>query len=125
MSKLIALFAAILLCLLSSACGTDDNRCRITAAVAPATATADHALPAPANQVQFVAKYTATGLCPSSPDVTGTFSTSDPINTAVTNLDPATGVATCLNATPTPATISYSGRVRGTVPYTPATLSCK
>lgn len=125
MSKLVLLLAAIALCFMLGGCGSSDNQCRINAAVTPATAMADHTLPPPENQVQFVARYTATGLCPSVPDITGTFSTSDPINTSVTNQDAVTGIATCLNATPAPATISYSGRVRGAVPYTPATLSCK
>jgi hypothetical protein len=125
--------AALLACSLLAGCesmtatGTGPgSTCTIAAAVTPATATADHALAAPGNQVQFTASSTVTGNCPLTPDTLGSWSTSDAANTTLTTnpQSPTQTVATCRNATPSPATISYSGTVRGR-PFTSATMSCK
>jgi hypothetical protein len=100
------------------------DTCSITAVVAPATATADHALAPPGNQAQFSATSTVTGNCPMVPDKLGTWSTSDPLNTTISSPSPMQAVATCVHATSTPATISYSGTAHGQA-FTAATLTCK
>ena len=107
--------------ILISGCGSSmQNGCTITANVAPASATADHTLAPPGNQVQFTAQSSAVGNCPLAPDTLGTWSTSDTTNTSINQQ----GLATCLNATTTPATISNSGMVRSIKAFTPATLTC-
>ncbi len=110
--------------LLLSTCGAiGGDNCAITAAVIPSSATADHSSPPPGNQVQFTAFSNVTGNCPLIADHVGSWSTSDPADTAISN-EPATkGLATCLNAAP-PATVAYSGTVRGRV-FASATLLCK
>src|ERR1700747_3363683 len=117
-----ALFLAITV--LSAFCtgcgGSVNNTCTITANVIPASATADHAVSPPGNQVQFSTSATVSGNCPLIPDTLGTWSTSDPGNTSISG----TGLATCLSATTTPATISNRGTVRGTK-FTSATLTCR
>jgi hypothetical protein len=108
--------------LLISGCGSStQNSCTITANVAPASAMADHALAPPGNQVQFTTQSSAFGNCPLAPDTLGTWSASDTTNTSISQQ----GLATCLNATPSPATISNSGMVRSIKAFTPATLTCR
>ncbi len=127
MSKLPGLCGAMLLFMLLSNCGavaTKNETCTMVANVLPASATADHSAARPGNMVQFVANSSVTGNCPLTPDRIGTWSTSDPANSTISN-QPGGGLAVCLNATPTPATITYSGLLRGRVGFTPATLTCK
>ena len=100
--------------------GSSTNNCLITANVVPASAIADHNAAAPGNQVQFSTSSTVSGNCPLIADTLGTWSTSDPGNTSISNA----GLATCLSATTTPATISNSGTVRGRK-FTSATLTCR
>ena len=117
--------AGILCCLIFAGCGaSSDNQCTINALVTPSNATADHNAAAPGNQVQFSTTSTVTGNCPLIADTKGSWSTSDPANTTVSNQAPTEGLATCLNATPRPATISTSGTVRGHT-FTPAKLTCR
>ena len=110
----------------SSSPSSDPSTCTIVAAVNPPTATADHTLAAPGNQVQFTASSTVTGNCPLTPDTLGSWATSDANNVALTTnpQSPLQVTATCRGATATPATISYSGTVRGR-PYTAAALTCR
>lgn len=112
------------LCGLMTTCGGMSDTCIITAAITPSSATADHAAAAPGNQVQFVLSSTATGNCPLVPDRVGVWSTSDPVNTTISNQAPTQGLATCVNATPAAATISNSGTVRAKT-YPSASLVCK
>lgn len=104
--------------------GSMSNSCIITANVTPASAIADHNLASPGNQVQFSTTSTVTGNCPLIADTLGTWSTSDPGNTSISNQVATAGLATCLGATTTPATISNSGTIR-TKGFTPATLTCR
>lgn len=124
----IALLALLAGCsaMTGSSIGDPSNTCTITAAVTPATSTADHTLSPPGNQAQFTASSTVTGNCPLTPDFLGSWSTSDSINTTLTTntQNPLQAAATCRNAAPTPATIGYSGTVRGHA-FTSATLTCK
>jgi hypothetical protein len=111
-------------CALIAVCGTSSDRCTINTAIIPPNATADHSAAMPGNQVQFSLASTVKGFCPLMPDRIGVWSTSDPVNTTISNQAPTQGLATCLNATPTSATISNSSTVRGHV-FPSATLVCK
>jgi hypothetical protein len=128
MRDILCLSVVTLSCALLGSCGLsggiNPNSCVITAAVTPSSATADHSLPPPGNQVQFSTTSTVTGNCPLVSDQLGSWATSDPANTTISNQAPTQGRATCLSATPTPATITYSGTVRGHT-FTAATLTCK
>jgi hypothetical protein len=106
---------------LSCGLGTSNN-CAITANTTPRAATADHSAP-PGNQVQFSLQTAVEGMCPMVADQLGSWSTSDPINTTISNDASTDGLATCLNATPGPVTITNSSRVRGKT-YPSASLTC-
>ena len=100
--------------------GTPTDKCAITAFVTPLSAISDHNAASPGDQVQFSLVSSVSGNCPLTPDTLGTWSTSAPGNTSIDS----TGLATCLGATTTPATISNSGTVRGRK-FTSATLTCR
>jgi len=113
--------AAIFLGLACVGCGgTLHNDCTITAFVSPISAISDHLAAPPDDQVQFATVSNVSGNCPLTPDTLGTWSTSAPGNTSIDS----TGLAKCLGATTTPATISNSGTVRG-VRFSSATLTCR
>ena len=113
------LLAAVLSCVLLAGCG-GGNSCKITAAVTPATASADHSLPSPGNQAQFSLTSSVSGNCP-LPDTTGTWSSSDPVNVPISSQ----GLATCRNGPVSVlVTISNSSTVRGQA-FTSAMLTCK
>jgi hypothetical protein len=124
MRKALWLITGLLSCVLLESCsGISSNTCTIVALITPPTATANHSAPAPGNQVQFSLTSTVKGNCPLVPDQMGSWSTSDPLNTAISNQAPTQGLATCLNATPTLATITNTSTVRGHT-FTHATLTC-
>jgi len=121
MKTSLVFLAAILVSVACAGCGgSSTNNCLITANVVPASASADHNLASPGNQVQFSTSSSVSGNCPLTPDMQGSWSTSAPGNTSIDS----TGLAKCLGATATPATISNSGTVHG-VKFTSATLSCR
>ncbi len=121
MKTLLLLLVAIFLVVAWAGCGgAPPDSCNITAIVTPLSAISDHNVPPPNNQVQFVAASNVSGNCPLTPDTLGTWSTSAPGNTSIDS----TGLAKCLSATTTPATISNSGTVRGRR-FTSATLTCR
>jgi hypothetical protein len=121
MKTLLLFLAATVFGVACAGCGgTPQNSCNITAIVTPASAIADHNLAAPGNQVQFATVSSVSGNCPLIADTLGTWSTSDPGNTSISG----SGLATCLGATTTPATISNSGTVHGRG-FTSATLTCR
>jgi hypothetical protein len=105
-------------------CGGSTNTCKVSASVTPASATANHNAAVPGNQVQFSISSTVTGNCPLIPDAIGTWSTSDPVHTSISNQASSQGLATCLAATTAPATISTTGTVRGHA-INSATLTCQ
>ena len=118
------LSSLLLLCASLVACGVSSDRCSVTTSIAPVNATADHNAAAPGNEVQFSLSSTVKGDCPLIPDFVGVWSTSDSVNTTISNQASTQGLATCLSATPTPATISNSGTVTGKS-YPSVTLICK
>jgi hypothetical protein len=121
-----AFLLLFLLAALSAGCGSSpNNQCVISTATLPLGATADHTQAAPGDQVQFSLQSSAVGNCPLPPDFMGVWSTSDPVNTSISNQAPTLGLATCLNATTAPVTISNSSTVRGIKSYPSVTLTCK
>lgn len=111
----IALLLASLFCV---GCGAGNDKCVITATISPASAMADHTQVAPGNQAQFSFMVRTSGNCAAiATQVMPHWTTSDMVNTSI---DPGTGLATCINATPKAATISASGAAGAT-----ATLTCK
>lgn len=126
MRAILCMTAVLFSCALLAACGvsTTNNTCSIHTAIVPSSAAADHAAAAPGNQAQFSLSSTVKGNCPLIADFLGVWSTSDPVNTTISNQAPTEGLAICLHATSTPATIGNSSTVRGTA-YPPSTLVCK
>ena len=129
--RAVSLLAPTAFCVLFAGCqavpaSQGQRTCTITAAVTPSNAMADHSAVPPGNQVQFSLVSTVNGTCPLIADQFGSWSTSDTVNTAIsTSTQNVTqAVAMCLNTTANPATITYSGTVRGHS-YSPAALSCK
>ena len=119
------LLSLVLLGASMAACaGVSSDRCVVTTAIAPVNATADHNATAPGNEVQFSLSSTVKGNCALIPDFVGAWSTSDPVDASISNQPSTQGLATCLSATPTPATISNSGTVTGKG-YPSVTLVCK
>ena len=113
-------------CALTVACGTspNNNACVVNTAVTPTSGTADHIAAAPGDQVQFLLSSSVKGNCPLIADFGGVWSTSDSVNTTISNEAASPGLATCLHATTTPATIRNSSIVTGH-PYPTATLTCR
>jgi hypothetical protein len=123
MKRAFWLIGVVLFWLFLAGCGGYGNTCSVTAAITPSNSSADHGATAPGNQVQFSIKSTVTGNCPLVPDQGGVWSTSDSLNTTISNQAPTQGLATCLNATSSPVTITESGTVRGHT-IAPASLAC-
>jgi len=120
-----AFLLLFLLAALSAGCGSSpNNQCVISTATLPQSATADHTMVAPGDQVQFSLQSSTVGMCPLSPDFMGVWSTSDSVNTSISNQAPTQGLATCLHATTAPVTISNSSTVLGKA-YPSVTLTCK
>ncbi len=121
----IAVFVTtVVLVLFWTACGAPSGigTCSIHAHVAPMAGVADHTLAPPGNQVQFYPAYSPDKGCDPPPmPISGTWITTDPANTYI---DPNTGLATCLNTTPTAAQIQFTKTTYGWS-YDFATLTCK
>jgi|ERR1700724_3461424 hypothetical protein len=124
MKRTFLLLGMMLSCPFLASCDMSSNNCIIFAAVTPFNATADDRVPAPGNQVQFSISSKVEGNCPLVADQIGSWSTSDSLDTTIGNQAPTQGLATCLNATPSPSTITNTGTVRGQT-INPATLTCK
>lgn len=101
-----------------------NEPCKITTAINPPSATADHSAAPPGNQVQFSLFSSVEGNCPMIPDIRGEWSTSDLENTTIISQSSGQALAVCLHETPQPVSIRYSGRIRGHE-FPPATLVCR
>ena len=92
------------------------NGCTTSIQIDPSPASTDHTFTPPGNQVTFTATYVRAGdKCPLVAtvigDVDATWTTSDTVNTTIVNQKTSVGtngLATCVNATPTPAVITAS-----------------
>lgn len=124
MPELKRLLGILIFCASLSACAAVSDPCTINTAIVPANATADHSAATPGDQVQFSLSSSVKGNCPLLPDKLGSWSTSDPVNTTITNQTAAQAIVKCLNPTATSATITNSGSIRGR-PFPAATLVCK
>ena len=127
LAKLFPTALLFVLCGVLAACGgsASDNPCVVTAIIKPVTATADHTVVAPGNQVQFSTSLTTSGSCALPQNIVlGSWSTSDPTDITISSQQPTQALATCVNATTSPATVSYSGTQFG-YSFAPATLTCK
>ena len=123
----------LLLVIVSAGCGGKSQiDCTVARglSVAPMSATADHATAAPGNKTSFVASDTPRPGCQPTPGpirLDLKWSVSDSVNTTIGNTPNVDyGVATCVNATPSPVTVMATGtnRVGSTISGT-ATLTCK
>ncbi len=97
----------------------DGASCVASPALEPTQAVGDSAQPVPRNQVQFVIAARTAGDCQPAAVEGGTWTTSDPANTAVDQ-----GIATCLHPTPTPVIITFTGTFHQHT-FAPSSLSCK
>jgi len=98
--------------------------------VAPQSATADHAAAAPGNKISYVASNSVRPGCIPTPGPIRTdlkWSVSDAVNTTIGNTPNVDyGVATCINATPSPVTVTAAGpNGVGTTITGTGTLACK
>ena len=137
MKNILRPLAATLFCVWFTSCGgggfttppqaihAPSPSCKADPVVLPATATADHTASPPGNQVQFSAVVEGSTAGCAMPEyvVANPWTTSDPVNTSISNQPATAGLATCLNATPSPAIISYLNPAPGGQ-YKPATLTC-
>lgn len=97
--------------------------------VAPQTATADHLAASPGNKISFVGSNSIVPGCIPTPvplRLDLHWSVSDSANVTIGNTQNVDyGVATCIHATPSPATVTATGTNRlGTTISGTATLSC-
>lgn len=114
---------AMLLAVALVSCGTYNSACTVQATVVPSEGRAYHSARPPGNQLQFSIHTATTGSCPLVVGHPGAWSSSDPDNINISNQAPTEGLATCVHATPSPATITNSGTVLGR-PIASATLTC-
>jgi len=125
---LFLLVLAIASLVLSASGGGSMATCTVSTNISPTSAVADHLASPPGNQVKFMATGNVSGsMCPLTPDVAGTWSTSDLSDTTInTSMAQEQNVAlvTCVNAAAAPITIGNSGTVRGKR-YPSAMLTCK
>ena len=122
----------LLLMAFSAGCGGHSPDCTAFDAlfVVPQSATADHAAAAPGNKVSFVSGNATPLGCPPMPVPLRTdlkWTVSDTANTSIGNTPNVDyGVATCINTTPTPVTVTATGtNGMGATISGNATLVCK
>ena len=116
--------------LIEVSCGgsTLDPKCVAGIRVSPISATADHLLPAPGNQQQFLAFPDAAPGCvvPQAALTSVTWSVSDTQDATISNASGATfGTATCRNSTPNPVTVTAMLASGGQMLSGSASLSCR
>jgi hypothetical protein len=124
--------AALSLMLFSTGCGGSsppDCTTAVALGIAPNAASADHLAVSPANKVSFFAGDMLPSGCPPRPDVRLDlhWTVSDTVNVVIGNTANVDyGVATCIHATPAPATVAATGpNERGATISGTATLVCK
>jgi hypothetical protein len=119
-----------LVALLEISCGgaTTDPACIAGIRVSPVSATADHLLPAPGNQQQFLAFPDAAPGCVVTQAALNnvTWSVSDTQNATISNAPDATfGTVTCRNSTQNPVTVTAMLSTGGQILSGSASLSCR
>lgn len=128
--RLASLFVAAFL--ISAGCGDINRTCALTGlTVNPSSATADHALAAPGNQVQFFAGPVVKGQCAIAACINCSgqaWTVSDPVNVSISNNATDNGTATCLGATNGAVTVTATAPVSKNSTQTvtgTAALTCK
>ena len=123
------LFVAVLGLIEISCGGVAVNPACVTGIhVSPPTASADHLLPAPGNQQQFLAFADAAPGCPAfqSNLTIVSWSVSDTQNASISNVQDASyGTATCKNATNNPVTVTAMLSAGGQMLSGSASLTCR
>lgn len=107
---------------MSVACGTNTNCALSGVRISPQSATANHNALAPANSQQFTAFPEVPNGCAISQSnlVNATWSVSDPENVSISNAHDLTyGLATCVNATAGPVTVTATAPTGNTTPPCP------
>jgi len=132
MEKRFPLAALILAAILISAgCGTKQDCHLLGLTVSPTSATADHSVAAPGDEIQFVAGPVVPTGCAVAACVNcwgQTWTVSDPVNVSIVNDNPNNGLATCQGATNGGITVTASAPAGGKSTQTvsaSATLICK
>ena len=122
-------FTAALIC---AGCGNTQESCDLTAlSVNPGSATADHAVSAPGNQVQFFAGTVTKNQCASIACVNcwgQTWTVSDSVNVSISNENLDNGTATCLGKTNGAVTVTATAPTpHGSMPTVTGTakLTCQ
>ena len=123
--------------LLCGCAASGSSGCNITSVleVTPSSATADHSAAAPGNEERFVATERSTSIpgCPVPavaaitivPVIYPAWTSSDPVDVTVSSAPDATnGLATCVNATLTPVTLTATEGSGVTAQLASATLTC-
>lgn len=107
---------AVLLLITNVGCGGNSQpNCSVAVGlfVAPPTAVANHAAAAPGNKISFVGGDNPPPGCPPTPGpirLDLKWSVSDSVNTTIGNTANVDyGVATCINTTPAPVTVTATG----------------
>lgn len=111
--RLASLFVTAVLT--SAGCGGSQQNCDLKAlSVTPSSATGDHALSSPGNQVQFFAGPVTKGQCATAACVNcwgQTWTVSDPVNVSISNNANDNGTAICLGTTNGVVTVTASAPV--------------
>jgi hypothetical protein len=111
--------------------GSSAPNCSLATAltIAPMVATGDHAAAPPGNQTQFLGFNQVVPGCPPPPSFRTDlkWTVSDPVNVTIGNTPgPNNGVATCVNSTTGPVTVTANGpNIQGATITGTATLTCK
>jgi hypothetical protein len=124
----------LMLCTLLGCAGGGNQSCvtQTVLSVGPTSGTADHSAAAPGNQQQFVATTSAGTSTPGCAvplviaQVNASWTTSDPLDTQISSGPlPSNGLATCINATSQPVTVTATYTAGTTTLTRIATLTCK
>jgi len=112
--RLASLFvAAALICV---GCGNTQQACELTAlSITPSSVTADHAVSAPGDQIQFFAGPVTKGQCAAGACLNcwgQTWTVSDTVNVSISNENLDNGTATCLGKTNGAVTVTATAPVK-------------
>lgn len=133
-TRWLPLILPLLLMGLSGGCGGHSTPVDCAVAVAlgvlPSPTSADHLAASPGNKVSFVGFDVSPAGCPPTPGPIRNdlkWSVSDPANVTIGNTPNVDyGVATCVNATPAPVTVTATGtNSRGATLTGTSVLTCK
>lgn len=119
----------LFLSLIAIGCGS--STCEITALnVSPTSVTLNHSSAPPANQQTFVAFANNNGCLGPGGGTQGaanaTWTSSDPTDVPIVQTPPnRTGVATCMNPTSSPVTITATAAIGGKTVIGKATVTCQ